>query len=355
MPDPKPLDKTHPPLPRSLAVLAGVAIAFLALYLLRYAARVLLTAFAGVLVAVLLEGVARLLYRYTPIKRLWALVIVIAVLLALIGLSLWFVGPRIANQAIEFADRLPQAFDRIRTYLGQQDWGRRILETLPDQIGALSGEFISGVTDMVTRVATALTTALVMGVIGLFMAFNPMPYLRGLLHLIPQGNRETMQSVMYAAARALRRWLLARFLSMVVVGVLTGIGLAIVHVPLALTLGLIAGMLSFVPYLGPLLSVFPGIMVAFASDPTVLPWVIAVYIIVQLLESNFITPLIEQETTSVPAALLILVQVLLTLLIGAWGILLAAPLTVAATVFIQMLYVRAVLGDAIPVMGEHDS
>jgi predicted PurR-regulated permease PerM len=136
------------------------------------------------------------------------------------------------------------------------------------------------------------------------------------------------------------------------VGVLTGVGLAIARVPLALTLGLIAGALSFIPYLGPLLSVIPGVMVALGSDPSKVPWVVVVYVVVQFLESNFITPLIEQETTSVPAALLIVVQVLLTLLVGGMGIVLAAPLTVAASVFVQMLYVRRVLKDPMRVMGD---
>jgi predicted PurR-regulated permease PerM len=157
---------------------------------------------------------------------------------------------------------------------------------------------------------------------------------------------------MRGAACSLRRWLLARFMSMTVVGILTGVGLAITGMPLALTLGVIAGALSFIPYLGPLLSVIPGVVIALESDPALLPWAVGVYAIVQVLESNFITPLIEQETTSVPAALLITVQVLLTMLAGSLGILLAAPLTVTAMVFVQLLYVRRMLGDDIPVMGE---
>jgi predicted PurR-regulated permease PerM len=337
---------------RSPAVLAGVAVTFLLLYLLRYTAVVVLTAFAGVLVGVLLEGAARFIYGYTPVRRKWALLIVIAVILLLIGFPAWFIGPRIASQAIEFADRVPQALERIRAYLSRREWGQRVLETLPDQIRWLGTGFISGVTELLWKVAGALTTGIVMGVLGLFLAFEPARYTRGLLHLIPVRYRDTLRAVLAASAGALRRWLLARFLSMLVVGLLTGIGLAIARVPLALTLGLIAGSLSFVPYLGPLLSVVPGIMVALGSDPSKVIWVLVVYVVVQFLESNFITPLIEQETTSVPAALLIVVQVLLTLLLGGLGILLAAPLTVTATVFVQMLYVRRILGDPMRVMGE---
>jgi predicted PurR-regulated permease PerM len=337
---------------RPLSVVAAISIVALLLYLLRHTAIVLFIAFAGVLAGVFLDGAARILSTRTPLHRRAALVIVIALLLLLIGLPAWLLGPRVAEQIVELARRAPRALESIRGYLLRDEWGRTVLESLPDGINALSAGFVSGVTNVIQRVIEGTASAAVMLVLGLFLAFSPEQYMNGALLCFPPRHRDALRDGMRGAARSLRRWLLARFMSMAVVGILTGVGLAITGMPLALTLGVIAGALSFIPYLGPLLSVLPGMAIALESDPALLPWAMLVYAVVQVLESNFITPLIEQETTSVPAALLITMQVLLTMLAGALGILLAAPLTVAAMVFVQLLYVRRILGDDIPVMGQ---
>jgi predicted PurR-regulated permease PerM len=188
--------------------------------------------------------------------------------------------------------------------------------------------------------------------VGIHVAYRPRVYKAGLLHLVPLSRRNRAEAVLDETSRALKLWLAARFTSMAVVGVLTVIGLAIADIPLALSLWLIAALLSFIPYLGPILSVIPAILVALAGDPGKVIWVLVVYGVVQFVESYLATPLIEQEATSVPAALLIVVQVLLAVMAGALGIFLASPLAVAATVLLQMLYVQDVLKDRIKTLAE---
>ncbi|MBD3243858.1 MAG: AI-2E family transporter, partial [Chitinivibrionales bacterium] len=248
----------------------------------------------------------------------------------------------------------PEALEQIRDFLSSYDWGRRLLEAVPEQLmmfGA-DGGLVGQLTGAASWLVGLATTSIVVLVVGLLTAYRPDFYRRGLLLLVPPGRRGRAGYVLNTVSRALRLWLLARFLSMVVVGVLTGIGLLIAGVPLALTLGLIAGILSFIPYLGPILSVVPALLITLGAAPGKAPWVLLVYVVVQLVESNLITPLIEQETTSVPAALLIVLQVQFATLAGVLGVFLAAPLTVTATALVQLLYVQDMLHERIHAAGE---
>jgi predicted PurR-regulated permease PerM len=139
---------------------------------------------------------------------------------------------------------------------------------------------------------------------------------------------------------------------MAVVGVLTAIGLWVAGVPLAFVLGLIAALLSFVPYIGPLAAVIPAALVALAEDPTKVIYVFALYGAVQLLESYLITPLIQERAVSIPPAVLIAAQVIMGVLAGAAGVLMATPLAVVLIVLVQMLYLEDVLGDSVSTLGE---
>ena len=139
---------------------------------------------------------------------------------------------------------------------------------------------------------------------------------------------------------------------MVVVGGLTALGLWIVGAPLPLALGLIAGLLSFIPLLGPVFGAVPAILVALVESPTLALYVVVVFVVVQVLETYIVTPLIQQRAVSIPPALLLTAQVLLSVLFGVMGMLLATPIAVVAIVLVQMVYIQDVLGDRTTVLGE---
>jgi predicted PurR-regulated permease PerM len=132
---------------------------------------------------------------------------------------------------------------------------------------------------------------------------------------------------------------------MIFIGLLTWIGLSILGVPLALTLGLIAGLLSFIPNFGPILSALPALLLAFIESPRSALYVGGLYILVQLIESNIVTPLIEKETVELPPALTIMFQLSLAVLVGGLGLVLATPLLAVIMVLVQMVYIEDVLGD----------
>jgi predicted PurR-regulated permease PerM len=132
---------------------------------------------------------------------------------------------------------------------------------------------------------------------------------------------------------------------MVFIGVLTWIGLSVLGVPLALTLGLIAGLLSFIPNFGPILSAVPAMLIAFVDSPITALYVGGLFIVVQLIESNIVTPLIEKETVELPPGLTIMFQLALAVLVGGLGLVLATPLLAVVMAIVQMVYIEDVLGD----------
>jgi predicted PurR-regulated permease PerM len=170
--------------------------------------------------------------------------------------------------------------------------------------------------------------------------------MRNALRLVPPARRERYSEIARKLGSSLRWWFVGRFSSMAVTGLLTGLGLWIAQVPMALTLGLIAGVLSFVPFAGPIAASIPGILVAWVQGPTTALYALIVYVAVQLLESNLVTPLIERRAVSVPPALLVGGQLLFGSLYGFWGVLWATPLIVVVMVLVQHLYIEDVLHES---------
>lgn len=145
--------------------------------------------------------------------------------------------------------------------------------------------------------------------------------------------------------RTLGQWLMGKLLSMLIVGVLTATGLALLQVPLALLLGIVAGLLDFIPYVGPIMAGVPAVLIAFSEGPQLALYVLLLFAALQLAEGYLLLPLIERRTVALPPALTIGAQVLLGALFGFAGVALATPITAVLTVAIAMLYVEDVLGD----------
>jgi predicted PurR-regulated permease PerM len=136
----------------------------------------------------------------------------------------------------------------------------------------------------------------------------------------------------------MRRWLVGKVAGMLVIGGLTSAGLSLIGVPAALALGVVAGLLSFIPYLGPVLSLVPAALLALTQSPAMLAWVLALYVGIQTVESYVVTPLIQQEAVALPPGLIITAQVLLGVVVGWLGLLLATPLTACVVVLVDELY-----------------
>ncbi len=181
--------------------------------------------------------------------------------------------------------------------------------------------------------------------IGLYLAAEPGLYKNGFLQLIPAARRARTREVLEAVGSTLQWWLWGKLLGMLVIGVLTTLGLLLLGIPLALTLGLLAALLTFIPNIGPILAVVPAALLALIESPTKAFYVLALYFVIQTIESYLITPLVQRRTISMPPALTITAQMVMGVLLGAMGVVLATPLTAAAMVVVKMLYVEDALGE----------
>jgi predicted PurR-regulated permease PerM len=339
---------------RVLIAVGIVAVSLLTMYLFVVLSRVLLIVFAGVLMAVGLGGGADILERRTRLERPGALTVVITTVALVPFLFSGIVGPPLTGQINDLIVQLPTAVDALRDRLAEQKWAQRLLAD-PNAIRDLMPspkEVMGGVTSAFSRTLGVVANVFVILFIGIYGAAAPRPYVSGIVYLTPKRHRARAREVLDALAHALRWWLVGRLTMMSVVGVLTTAGLWIAGIPTPLALGLLAALLSFVPYIGPILSFVPAVLVALMVSLTKVLYVVIVFGIVQTLESYVVTPLVQQRAVSMPPVILITAQIAMGVLAGATGVLLAAPLAIVVIVLLQMLYVEDVLGDSIRILGQ---
>lgn len=335
---------------RVMIVVGVVGLITLALVIFGLAWTAMLTLFGGVLIGVVLDGVADRIAGWTRMPRTLALAVVLLLGLGVtIGLGFWL-GPALIGQLEGLREQVTTAWNDLRGWLEQQPWGPRLLEDLSHvELTSVISPRFGGL--LSTTVGT-LASLLLVAVFGIYFAIDPELYLGGLVRLFPHPRRARVRELCEAIARALRSWFIGRLLSMAVIGVGTGIGLWIAGVPLAAPLGLLAGLASFVPNLGPILSAVPGILVGLSASPQTALWALLVYVAVQFLESWLITPFIEQRVVSMPPVLLLAFQMLMGLSAGVIGLFMATPLLVTLVVIVQALYLRDMLEDDVVLIGE---
>jgi predicted PurR-regulated permease PerM len=179
----------------------------------------------------------------------------------------------------------------------------------------------------------------------LYLAFNPDIYIRGIVKLVPIDGRETAAGIIQALGSTLKWWLIGRFATMTLVGIMSGLGLWLLGIPLALTLGILAGLLTFIPYIGAIISGLPAILIALLISVSHAVYVIFLYIGIHSVEGYILAPLIQERVVFVPPMLLLSALIGLTILLGVPGLILATPLTAVSMVLINKIYIEGILGD----------
>ena len=206
---------------------------------------------------------------------------------------------------------------------------------------------------MASALVEIVTSMLVMVFVGLYCAAEPSVYTSGLLRLVPLEKRPRAAEVLHTVEFNLRRWIVGQLFAMMCVGLITGIGLALVGAPMALTLGLLAAVLEIVPNVGPVLWLIPALLVALTQGTTSVIHVAIIYAVTHTVESHVLIPLVQRRTVWLPPALSVLAVLLLGFLSGFLGLLVAAPIALVAMLLVKMLYVEDRLGDHdIEVAGE---
>jgi predicted PurR-regulated permease PerM len=334
---------------RVLIVIGFVILTFLLLVLLYYTFDVLLLIFAAALLAIFLRGLAGLLGKFVKLSEVALVLIVSTVLLAIVGGGIALLAPDVAEQVAHMRDELPRSAAAAANYISQFGWGKALLDQLPsfsDVINNITpSRLLTSVGGIFSSTVGAVGNFFITILLAVYFAVSPTFYIDGFIKLFPIRNRPRVTEVVAAIGETLRWWLIGKAGSMIFIGLLTWIGLSILGVPLALTLGLIAGSLSFIPNFGPILSAVPAMLIAFIDSPVTALYVGGLFILVQLIESNVVTPLIEKETVELPPGLTIMFQLALAVLVGGLGLVLATPLLAVVMALVQMVYIEDVLGD----------
>jgi predicted PurR-regulated permease PerM len=372
-PEPSP-DSTDSRLAHRALVASAIflAVTFLALFVW-YSVYVLFLLFAGVLLAILLRALADAVRHFSGLSHRLSLAIVLLVLGVGLGLFWWVAASSLTKQAMDLSEQLPEAWagfqERVRaTPIGKMVMGagEATAATQPSAAGATppapsagppsggggfrmaTGELLGRFGGFLTTLMDVVAALVVVLFTGMFLAFDPTLYVRGAIRLIPPGYRERGGEVIGAIGYTLKWWLIGQGITMVVIATATWIGLMILGVPLALVLGVIAGLFNFIPNFGPLFSMVPATLLALTISPGTAVGVIILFMVLQNLEGNLLTPLIQRKAVDLPPAIGIIAQILLGILVGAVGLMLAWPLAAAVVVAVKMLYVEDVLGDEIP-------
>ncbi len=334
-------------------ILTAVAIfiaAILLILLFYYAIDVILLLFAAVLLAIFLRGLGEWSSRYTKLSRGWSVLLVSTTLLIILGGAVALLAPSVAEQIKHLRDELPKSAQNVSEYISHFSWGKAVIDQLPgvDEItnNINTTSVLSSVGGFFSSTAGAVANFFIVVLLAVYLASEPETYIHGFVKLFPVKRRARVREILGEIGDTLSWWLIGKFGSMLVIGIMTWIGLYFLGVPLSLTLGLIAGLLSFIPNFGPILSAIPAILLAFIESPMKAVYVLILFIVVQLIESNLITPLIERETVELPPALTIIAQLALGALIGGLGLVLATPLLAVIMVLVQMVYIQDVLGDS---------
>ena len=321
------------------SISAGVV---LLLLLLWYAADVFLLGFGAVLVAVALRGLGDLVGRAANLTESWSLALVSGVLLAAFAGVAILLAPRVSSQMDELYSNLPRAFDALAERADNYVWARRILEEIPPpgEIMRGGGGVLARVTGVFSTALGALVNAAIVIAVGIYLAADPRLYTSGFLRLVPPSLRPRAREVLKRLGSTLRRWLVGRLALMAVNAALTWVGLSLLGVPLALTLALLAGLLNFVPNVGPVIAGVPAVLIALTQSPEQALYVLMLYVVLQSVDGYVFTPFVQKRTVELPPALTIMAQVLFGVLLGGVGVVLATPLTASALVLVRMLYVE---------------
>jgi predicted PurR-regulated permease PerM len=330
------------------------ALIIIIILLLKEVVQVLLLIFAGILLAIFFRGIAYLFMKYIKVNERWALIIGISTLFLLVIISSFLMGPGISESINDLRKEIPAAADELEKTISSYSWGEDLIKNVKESANEYlqKPEFRSRITGIFSSMLTIITGILIIFVIGLYIAFHPREYSNGFLKLFPQKKRERMSEILSKLEHALLWWMVGRFSSMAIVGVLTIIGLLILDVQLAVPLGILAALFSFVPNLGPIASAIPAVAMGFIDSPQKAFYVVLLYIGTQLIETYLITPQIQKKVVSISPALLLSMEIIIGVLLGIFGLVLATPLMVVIIVLIQTLYIQDTLNDDVEVLGE---
>src|SRR4051794_40443221 len=302
------------------------------LWEIRYA---LLIAFGSILVALLLIALADLLCKFVKLPRAVGITVATLLVLAIAGVTAWLFGTHLYSQ---FGDLLKNVKSG-ETYIRQYFEGTGA----PDVADKVAEKGSSMLTTFATQAFQLglgfLVAMLVVGITGIYLAAQPKIYRWGIAALFHPLHRAKVLQVIELVETTVKFWLVGQIILMILVGLLTYFALLVLDMPSPVALALIAGIAEIVPYLGPFIGAVPALLVALTLGFVPAVWTAGAYLLVHLIEGYIAAPLVERKFITIPPALILLGLVVVELIFGTGGIILAAPITVVVFVLVKMLYV----------------
>jgi predicted PurR-regulated permease PerM len=280
--------------------------------------------------------------------RTWGVIAVIAA----IGGVFWLLGlalvPAVETQSRELAEAFPTLLNealalanRLQSFFGL---GTRIgldPESL-SRVGqeVLTGSTVSTAAGVGLTAATVVSLAAVVFISTIYLVIRPEPWVNGFVSLFPAGWRQRTREVLQALYQTVQRWFLGQLAAMTFIAVFWAISLSLIGVPFALLIGIFSGLISFIPYVGALISIVIPVLLALISDPFSVVWVIVAFIIIQQIEGNLLQPIVMSRAVDLHPALVVFAILVMGTLFGIVGVFLAVPLVAALQVLVRELWVQ---------------
>jgi predicted PurR-regulated permease PerM len=336
------MSKSKSYIQEAIPIIGILIVSVLLVLLLLFGFRVILLILAGVLIATFFLGITDFIKSKTPLNHNLSLTVsVILVVGAVVGLF-FALAPHISEQVNTMSKQLPEAANNTLNSIKNSEVGSIFVDRV-EQFNV--GDSTGAITKFFGSIFGTLSTLYIVLFLGIFFMVAPKTYVNGFVKLFPKSRRTRTTEILTTMGKTLKSWLLGKILSMVIVGVLTLIGLSLLDVPLALTLAIFAAFISFIPNFGPILALVPAFLLAFTQSPTIALYVVILYVGIQAVESNILTPLIQSKMISFPMAMILIAQIILGIFTGILGVILAVPLVALIMVWVKMAYIEDVLDD----------
>jgi predicted PurR-regulated permease PerM len=277
--------------------------------------------------------------------RTWGVIAVIAA----IGGVVWLLGlalvPAVETQSREFAEAFPTLLNEALTLANQAQsffgLGTQI-GLNPESFSQLGREVltVSTAAGVGLTAATVVSLAAVVFISTVYLVIRPEPWVNGFVSLFPAGWRPRTREVLQALYQTEQRWFLGQLAAMTFIAVFWAISLSLIGVPFALLIGIFSGLISFIPYVGALISVVVPVLLALISDPFSAVWVIVAFIVIQQIEGNLLQPIVMSRAVDLHPALVVFAILVMGTLFGIVGVFLAVPLVAALQVLVRELWVQ---------------
>ena len=334
-----------------LGTLIGFLAIIIALYILWRIKQVLLLAFAAVVFATAMNQIVKFLEKKFNLERKVSIAIAVTAVLTFVVGFIALVIPPFIDQFEQLVQLVPQGLEQLSSWneglrnLLPDSLTKEIpgLRTLAQNIQSFSERIIGNFFELFSSTLVVFLNSLLVIVVTIMLLSNPTPYKQMFLLAFPAFYRQRVKTILRKCEKNLGGWAIGILFNMAVIAILSGIGLLILGVRLPLANSLLAGMLTFIPNLGPVLSVIPPAAMALLDAPWKAVAVIILYIIIQQVESNILTPIVMEKQVSLLPAVTLLSQVAFAVFFGILGLFLALPITVVAQVWIKEVLVKDIL------------